>query len=56
MGLRACPFIGPDGELPDRAVCALHAGYLDGRASELKVELRPFDRLNECGARITEAD
>ena len=56
VGLRACPFIGPDGELPDRTVCALHAGYLDGRASELKVELRPFDRLNECGARITEAD
>lgn len=56
VGLRACPFIGPDGELPDRTVCALHAGYLDGRAGELKVDLKPFDRLGECGARIVEAD
>lgn len=54
VSLRACPFIGPDGELPDRTVCALHAGYVDGRAGELKVELKPFDRLNECGARITD--
>ena len=54
VGLRACPFIGPDGTLPDRTVCALHAGYVDGKAGALKVELKPFDRLNECGARITD--
>ncbi|OHF40386.1 metalloregulator ArsR/SmtB family transcription factor [Corynebacterium sp. HMSC074A01] len=54
VGLRACPFIGPDGTLPDRTVGALHAGYIDGRAGELKVELKPFDRFNECGARITD--
>lgn len=54
VGLRACPFIGPDGELPDRTVCALHAGYVDGRAGDLKAELKPFDRLNECGVRITD--
>ena len=54
VGLRACPFIGPDGKLPDRTVCALHSGYVDGKAGTLKVELIPFDRLHECGARITE--
>lgn len=54
VGLRACPFIGPDGTLPDRTVCALHSGYVDGKAGQFRVELMPFDRLHECGARITD--
>lgn len=54
LGLRACPFIGPDGTLPSQAVCALHAGYVDGKAGRMQVELLPFDRARECGARISE--
>ena len=37
-------------------MCALHAGYVDGKAGRMQVELLPFDRPHECGARITEVE
>ena len=33
-----------------------HAGYVDGKAGRMQVELLPFDRPHECGARITEVE
>ena len=56
LSLKACPFVTDPGRAPSPAVCALHAGYVDGKAGRMQVELLPFDRPHECGARITEVE
>lgn len=53
FGLHACPFVTGRGTRPAPAVCALHEGFLDQGAGDVKVELLPHDRPGECGARLT---
>lgn len=53
LGLHACPFVAERGTRPATVVCALHEGFLDQGAGDVKVELLPHDRPGECGARLS---
>ena len=56
VGLNACPFIAEVGTRPAPVVCALHGGFLDQGAGDVKVQLIPHDRPGQCGARLTKRE
>ena len=56
VGLNACPFIAEAGTRPAPVVCALHEGFLDQGAGDVKVELIPHDRPGQCGTRLTKRE
>lgn len=56
VGLNACPFIAEAGTRPAPVVCALHEGFLDQGAGDVKVQLIPHDRPGQCGARLTKRE
>ncbi|QYH19582.1 hypothetical protein JKI95_11290 [Corynebacterium aquatimens] len=56
IGLRACPFVRPDGTPPNSVICHIHAGYIRERAGRGSVELSPFDRHGECGINLYAGD
>lgn len=53
IGLHACPFITEQNTRPAPVICALHEGFLDQGAGDIQVQLRPYDRPGQCGARLT---
>lgn len=56
MGLNACPFITEARARPAPVVCALHEGFLDQGAGDVKVQLFPHDRPGQCGVRLAERE
>ncbi|MEX3505345.1 helix-turn-helix transcriptional regulator [Corynebacterium sp. LK2510] len=52
IGLTACPFVTEAGQRPTPLICAMHEGFLREVTGSEEVDVMPFDRPGECGARV----